>query len=377
MRLLVFPYGYDCEPVIRHAGLLEPRYQIAALVSPGGWGLSGKHRMLGDSEVTLPVYESVSEVTEEFDSLYIPAFEVIDEEVENRLANEIVELIPQLSEVICAAQFSDINYKKIKEACFREGLSCKFTDFSEHKNLEAYGLMKTTEKYPFLKPLDVPVVIVAGWWEKTDKFEISLALRERFLREGYRVSQIGSRDCCEMFGFHSFPGFMLRKDVDATDKIICFNRWMNEIAREEQPDLFLITIPGATQNYNDQFTRGFGILHHQVFQAVIPDALVMCTFYMPGIVQNLEEVSAAFRYRFGAEVDAFHMSNLMIDINDSEERGRIVTNSIYRENVSEAVERGVADSPIPVFNGLETEHCDKLFDVLLQKLTPKSVQAVL
>lgn len=71
------------------------------------------------------------------------------------------------------------------------------------------------------------------------------------------------------------------------------------------------------------------------------------------------------------------MSNLMIDINDSEERGRIVTNSIYRESVSEAVERGFADSPIPVFNGWETEHCDKLFDVLLQKLTPKSVQAVL
>lgn len=38
MRLLVFPFGYDCEPVIRHAGLLEPRYQITALVSPGGLG---------------------------------------------------------------------------------------------------------------------------------------------------------------------------------------------------------------------------------------------------------------------------------------------------------------------------------------------------
>lgn len=41
MRLLVFPYGYDCEPIIRHAGLLEPCYQIAALVSPGDGGCLG------------------------------------------------------------------------------------------------------------------------------------------------------------------------------------------------------------------------------------------------------------------------------------------------------------------------------------------------
>ncbi len=377
MRMLVFPYGHDSEPIIRHVGLLDSQYEIAALVSPGGWGLAGKEITMGDNGMTLPIYEKIQEVTEEFDSLFIPAFEVFDEEVEDRLTDEMVRLVPHLSHVICVAQLTAANCKKLKEACLKTESSCNFVDFSEHKGPEAYGLTESIEKYPSLKQLDVPVVVVAGWWEKTDKFEISLALRKRFLQNGYRISQVGSRDGCEMFGFHSFPGFMLRKDVDAVDKIIYFNRWIMNMVREEQSDLLLITIPGAVQNYNEQFTRGFGVLHYEVFQAVLPDALVMCTFYMHGDMQNLQEISTSFKYKFGVPVDAFHMSNLLININDSEERSRIITNNIYRENVSEVIAKKLMDSSIPVCNGLDTKDCDRIYDVLMKKFTPKDVQVVL
>ena len=80
MRMLVFPYGYDCEPIIRHTDLLEPCYEIAALVSPSGWGMAGKNITMGNDGTVLTVYESLEEVEEEFDSLFIPPFEV-DEEV--------------------------------------------------------------------------------------------------------------------------------------------------------------------------------------------------------------------------------------------------------------------------------------------------------
>lgn len=377
MRMLVFPYGHDCEPIIRYADMLDSCYEIAALVSPGGWGLAGKNILLKGSKMTLLVHESLQEVTEEFDSLFIPAFEVSDEEVENRLIEEMEKLIPRLSNIICAARLTDVNRKKLKKVCHQTNPSCIFMDFSEYKDPNAYGLMPPTEKYPSLQLLDIPVIVVAGLWEKTDKFEISLALRKRFLQNGYHVSQIGSRDGCEMMGFHSFPGFMFRKDVDAADKIIYFNHWIWQMAQEEQPDLLLITIPGATQDFNEKFTRGFGLLHHQVFQAALPDALVMCTFYMPDSTEALKEISMFCKYRFGAPVDVFHMSNLFIDVNDSQERNRIVTNSIYRETVSEAIKKGFSNSSIHVFNGLDSVNCDRMFDVLIEKLIPRDVQAVL
>lgn len=370
MRMLVFPYGRDCEPIVRHAGLLEPCYEIAALVSPGGWGMAGKDITVVDSGAILPVYEKIQEVTEEFDSLFIPPFEVFGKEVENRLVDEMLRLIPCISHVIYASRLASENHKKLEEACLLSGEACSFIDFSEYKEPKVFSLAEPIEEYPSLIPLDVPVAVVAGWWERTDKFEVSLALREQFLKRGYHVSQVGSRDGCEMFGFHSFPSFMFRKDVDAVAKIIYFNRWIVEVARKERPDLLLVTIPGAIQNFNEQFTRGFGIMHHQVFQAVAPDILVMCTFYMSVSKKILEDMSRFCEYRFGVPVDAFHMSNLYIDVNESEVQNRIITKSIYRENVSEAIAKETAAS-IPVFNGLDIGECTKVAELILEKLVPE------
>ncbi len=377
MRMIVFPYGYDCEPIIRHAGLLLPDYEIVALVSPGGWGMAGKKITLEDRGMTLNIYEKVQEVIEEFDSLFIPAFEVFDEEVENRLIDEMVELIPHLLNIVCVAHLTEKNRDKLCAACRCVNSSCAFLYFSENRKPKEYGLMLPDDKYPVLQTIDIPVVIVAGAWEKTDKFEISLALRRRFLDNGYSLIQVGSREGCEIFGFHSFPGFMFRKDVDSIDKIIYFNRWIARLTEEEQPNLVMISIPGAMQNFNEQFTRGFSMLHHQVFQAVTPDVFVLCTFFMEKLTEDLGDMSMFCEYRFGAPVDVFHMSNLLIDLNDSEESNRIITNSIYRKDVSKAVAKGAMISPIPIFNGLDSVECDRMFEVILEKLTPKEVQVVL
>lgn len=376
MRMLVFPYGFDCEPIIRHTGLLEPCYEIAALVSPGGWGLSGKNIAVENDGIVLPVYEALEEVEEEFDSLFIPEFEV-DEVVENRLINKMMTLLPNISTVICAASLTAENRKRLEELCCTCVPSCNFIDISMNKRVEEYGLTVSSEKYPSVNPLSIPVVVIAGVWEKTDKFEISLSLRERFMRDGFKVSQIGSRHECEMLGFHSFPGFMFQKDLDGIDKILCLNRWLIQIEENEQPDVILITIPGAMQDFNEKFTRGFGLLHHLVFQAVMPDVILMCTFYFRESAKALEELSMSCKYRFGAPVDLFHMSNLIIDFHESEERNRIVTNSIYREMVSETVAKDFSNSSVPVFNGVDSQECDQMYEMLMEKLMPKDVQAVI
>lgn len=285
-------------------------------------------------------------------------------------------LIPQLSHVLCLAQLTEENRKKLKETCSHFRKDCTFEDFCEYKEVEVDRIGLSTDKYPSLQPLNTPVVVVAGMWEKTDKFEISLSLRERFIKDGYQVSQVGSRVGCELLGFHSFPGFMYQKNMDGIAKIFCFNRWIQQLVQREQPDVVLITIPGALQDLNEQFTRGFGLLHYEIFQAVVPDALVMCTFYMHESSKVLEDISTLCKYKFDTEVDVFHMSNLLIDLNDSQEFKRIVTNSIYRETVSEAIVQKYKNSDIPIFNGLNSEECDRMYEVLIEKLIPKDVQAV-
>lgn len=376
MRMLVFPYGYNCEPIVRHANFLEQCYEIVALVSPGGWGMAGKNIVLGKNKVSTHVYERIEEVTEEFDSLFIPDFGEIDEEVENRLINEIIKLFPNLTHIICAARFTSLNEKKLKEICQRNSQFCDFINYSENKSLDKYGLMENCTAHQSIKAINIPVVCIVGWWEKTDKFEVSLMLREHFLQAGYQVSQVGSRSECEMFGFHSFPDFMYNKNIDAEDKIIYFNRWIDNMVRKEKPDLLIITIPGAMQNFNNELTRGFGILHHLVFQSIIPDILIMCTIYLQGTSQALENISKSCKYKFGAAVDAFHMSNLVIDKNDSEERGYVVTSNIYRKIVSKTIAERFCNSSIPVFNMLDQMDSDNMFDTLMDKLIPNDSRIV-
>lgn len=375
MRMLVFPYGHDCEPIVRYADLLETNYEITALVSPGGWGLAGKHATLGSSGRSLNIYESLQDVSEAYDSLFIPAFEVA-EEVEDLLIGQIVKLIPHLRYVYCTATLTDTNLSKLKNACQQASPPCVFTDYAELKSPDAYGLLPPDEKYPSLHQLAVPVVIIAGLWERTDKLEVSLALRERLLKNGYRITQIGSRNGCEMLGFQSFPSFMYCKDVDAADKVFYFNRWIIKIAEKEHPDLVLLTIPGAIQDFSDQFTHGFGLLQNQVFRAVLPDVLIMCTFFSFDTAETLEEISRSCRYRFGAQVDVFHMSNLFIDISASEELKRVVTNSVYRETVSKALKEDSNINHIPIFNALDPSDCDKMFDLIIGKITQQDIYAL-
>ena len=366
MRMLIFPYGHKCEPILRYAGLLDPAYEITALVSPSDWGLSGRKEVLGNKRTTLPILESFGEVAEEFDSLFIPPFEVT-ETMESRLVNQIVNLVPCLKHIICAARLTNVNRKRLEYTCLQVNPPCIFENLSENKPPKAYGLTKPPKKHLSLHLLNVPVVIVAGLWKNTDKFEVSLALRERFLKNGYRITQIGSRVGCELFGFHSFPGFMFRKDVDAGDKVIHFNRWISQITKNEQPDLVLITLPGAVQDLNEQFTHGSEILQHQVFKAVTPDVLVMCTFYTFDSIETLEIISTLCKHRFDTPVDVFHMSNLIIDIIESEDHPHVVTNSVYRETVSETIEKKFAVSHIPIFNALDSEGCDRMFDAIIEK----------
>lgn len=83
------------------------------------------------------------------------------------------------------------------------------------------------------------------------------------------------------------------------------------------------------------------------------------------------------KYRFGAPVDIFHMSNLFVDLQESEERDCIITNSIYREIVSETIAKDFSKNPIPVFNGVDSQECNQMYKTLIEKLIPKDVQAVI
>jgi len=372
-RVGVYPYSTEFEPFLRHNSLLDQSFEIRELISPLGWGLVGQTFLLenGKELTVVPEFESV---INDIDTVFIPSFQV-DDKVETLITKEILAVVPSVKKIICAAKLSSQNTENLKNTC--EKADCIFENLNLLKSPEQYGLVHQVEENSSIESIDVPVVMIAGLWEEIDKFEVSLALRKKFVQDGYKVTQIGSRNCCELFGFHSFPGFMLDSCVDATNKIIYFNHWIWQLTKAEKPDIVIVTIPGAIQNLSDRFTKGFGVLPHIVFQAIMADFFIFCTMYDESSIQFLQEISTMCKYKFDCHVDCYHMSNLLFDLNESKVKDRVIVNRVERNDVSCAVGTSFKNSPIPIINVLEKSSQDRLLELVVNRLSGKDVKIIL
>ena len=371
-KICIYPYSEEVQLVLRHGALLSSTWKVAALVSPRSWGFVGQEIPCGSE--TLTVEPSLDHMPDDIDYILIPEFfgNLIDSSVVKRMLSRIVPVLGRLRGVMLSAVLDDENYEMLKNSC--NGI-CEFIDL----NLISSDLdpVQQVEKRKGILEIDVPVVSIMGMWDSTDKFEVSLALREKFIGNGYKVTQIGSRNYCEIMGFHSFPRFMLDPTEGEEDKIYRFNRYLKHLVEEESPDVLIITVPGGTQQLNNQFPNRFGILPFLVSKAVAFDALILCTLYEPNAGELFELISTSFKYKYGCEADAFHMSNTVFDAASISEKEAIRLNHIARSDVEKAVNENYAGLAAPMVDIYSAGGAEKLYNTIVDKLTENVADAML
>ena len=161
--------------------------------------------------------------------------------------------------------------------------------------------------------LNTPVVAVMGLGPNCSKFEIQLGLRENILKKGFKVSQIGSKHYCELFGFHSFPSFMYSNEYDEETKIFAFSRFLRDIEIRENPDVIILGIPEGIMKYNDRIINRFGTLAYEVGCAVTSDYTVLS---LPCEEINNEYIAMlveCLKYRNSMVLDSLSISNIHIN----------------------------------------------------------------
>ncbi len=136
----------------------------------------------------------------------------------------------------------------IEEVCKYKGNI--FIQYPLNKNYEICSYVDKLE----IQEIKTPVIFVMGVGENAHKFEIQLSVRENLFNMGYKVSQVGSRNYCEMFNFHSFPEFMYSNMYSETEKIKLFNNFIKNIENQENPDVIIIGIPGTIMRINNKAT---------------------------------------------------------------------------------------------------------------------------
>lgn len=340
-KILIYPYDVETSPILRHAKLISD-YSIVALVSPNGWGFNGRDASLADGGVKINI-----EVNSDFEGS-LPLCDTVLFSESTLPLDFHKYILPKIS--LSAKQGKDIIYfrkdygeneKVIKDICGENKVTlksyCNYDDqfAQEHRVYDAR-----------IQKINTPVIFVAGVYERTQKFEIQLSLRECFIKMGYKISQIGSRDNCELLGFYSFPKFMYSCSLSEREKICLFNHYIKNIELKEKPDIIIIGCPGGIMKVNDSFTGDFGIMACEISQAVTPDVGVLSTFYEDFMPIYFSKISTLVKYKLGFDINCYNLSNIKFDweaANENKKESYLIVDS------------GFVDSKKTLFNQLQTQ----------------------
>lgn len=370
-RLLIYPYDFQAAPIVRYRELIND-YEISNLVSPKGWCVAGKDA--GAMDMTPPVN---MEIENDFDTALNSCDAVLFSDTvgvgdfNKMIKPKLIQAAKAGKDILCQAMLDEALANQIKAEC--EQNSREFRHLGEKdKNGEKYRSIAESIDDD-LKEIMTPVIFVLGLLEKTGKFDLQLAIRKELTKIGYKVGQVGTRNNCDLFGFHSFPKFMFSTDLTESEKIRLFNRYIKEIEVKEQPEVIVIGVPGGVMPYSKTLTANFGVTAFEISHAVKPDAVIMALHDGEYQTDTFDSLSKMCIYRYGYEIDCFHMTNTQVNHNDSDERARMIWEQISWESVCERKNNFAEQIKQPIYSLFDSEEPQKIATFLIDQLAGNEI----
>lgn len=327
MKVVVYPFDRDFIPVLKNWDLLE-ELEIESVVSLKGWGFVNSVVSTYDGHKYV-VSDSLIAALEDCDCLWL-----VDSWNQCSFGDYILPAALLAAKrgrkIICTRSLGDA-----ETAVLRETVTEDMVSFAEH--FDAYMCHKS-EGRGLLGVVNVPVVTVVGVAENAGKFDTQAALFRHLQQHGYKVCWISSRKEAALMGAHPLPNFMLKAGLSENEKIIAMNKYTMILERAEQPDIFLIGVPGALTLYSRRYSSDFGVLAQEMIQAVTPDVLIAGSLYSTGgEVYSYERLERLAEQRLGIGIDFHVMSPYMIDNSTSAQERKTIYLTVDEERVSQRV----------------------------------------
>lgn len=359
-EIMIYPFDINSIPLVRHNKLNE-NFKFTKLISPSGWGLDGKDASCADggSYVGLAIESNFDEALKNCDTVF---FNEPDSkpDIKKLVYPKIIKAAEDYKNIICSIELNDEMRELVSSICKKNNIFFKYF----RKNCEDISVPSDEMMYKIY----TPIILVAGTYERTNKFELQLELRTIMKNMGYRVSQIGSRHYCELLGFNSFPAFMYSGSITEDKKVILFNHYIKNIEINENPDVIIIGLPGGTSPITNILNNKFGILAYEVSQAVTPDAVVLSLLYNQYKPDFTKKMSEVYKYKFGYSIDCFNISNSFLNISNSENQGvnEFITTDCKFINDKKQV---YSTTDFPVYNILDSNDSKSMVDFLINRLS--------
>jgi len=355
----IYPYSKRDVQFFRYASLLKEVQPVYA-VSPPGWGLCG-HDVTdidGGQPSGVKITEDLEQALQNSEILIITSFENYGGE-DGGLKDTLKTAIQFKKPVMLLYPAKTTEEKELLKKSVQLGLLC----WSAEQHHEHIIIPK--EELYHCEDLKAPVTMIIGQGPYTGKFETQLGMRQELLNRGFKISQVGSRPCCELFGFHSFPSFMFSNELNETRKILAFNYFIKQIEKAEEPDLLIVGVPGGVMPVIEKIHNNFGMLHVEVSAALEPD-LVIYNLYSNGYTTKYyEKSSELISNRLNhVQISCFIVSNSWIDYSAYTESDefRVIT---FRELCDKIIEK---PKDVPAISILDADAFKKVTDATVSVL---------
>ena len=259
---IVFPYSKEIDCLLNNADLLE--FNIVGVYS---------HRMLGNlhknvsrnnnKEFIVNDYEFIDWESNTFDTIIIGHLHELESFLSERIADNIIQKCVKHKKNIYS--FDEIGqYKDV----YGQKINVYYPPIINNFNSNLFG-----KRFQ----IKAPVLGIFGTSSKQGKFSLQLALRRRFLSEGYTVGQLGTEPSSYLFGFDEMYAYgydstvflSAREYIDYVDHLM-FNIDLRN------PDIIIVGSQSGTIPYSLNNAANLTIETYLFLMGTKPDKVILC-----------------------------------------------------------------------------------------------------
>lgn len=307
LKTLMFPYTYDSYYLYQNRKYLKP-LDIQGVFSPRGSGLEGEDAddlMGGFFRKGLYIREDFEDAIKDFDAVLfcegLKTPELYLQKISyTRTFFKKIYVTPKVKTILQNNNFPMHDINLLKEFTLNFDMFIKF-----NKNLKNK-----------IYNVDVPVLFILNEGVHCNSIDIELKLRDKFVTNKYKVSQIGSQSESNIFGFIS-AAEILNLEVSFGNKVILFNHYLHYLNIVEKPDLFIIGLPDAILPFDELNNNNFSEQSLIISSAIHPDISILCTYFILNIDDNyLNKIKDYCKYKFNSICDYIFMSSTVVNFDE-------------------------------------------------------------
>lgn len=133
------------------------------------------------------------------------------------------------------------------------------------------------KRFGKLYKTDKPILSIVGTNSRQGKFTLQLFFRKRLIELGYTVGQIGTEPSSLLFGMDEvFPcGYNGQVYLDIYQTYSVINKMIWDISQKDV-DIIITGCQSGLLAYNDRNIKMMPIYHQIIFEALQPDAIIIC-----------------------------------------------------------------------------------------------------